>query len=226
MFKQVVIGVVALVFHFHVLSQESGVSVGLLAGPSLYSFEKNDSWKLSQNMSYSYGGFVKYNILFASKTLSFRTGYYINNKNYSRDFIDTNSWRPDNIYTQYKYRNIPVLIELKFNTQNRINPFLCIGVNFRHIVSEEQEVILNNGEQDNSFFNRSNLLENPKDFSVSFGCDLGVSKSTLVRFEGYFCQQINEGSPSNRDQFGTFIYGLRIGIVIDFILNKTQKAEK
>ncbi len=226
MFKRVVIGVVALALHFHAYSQESGVSIGLFAGPSSYSFEESDSWKFSQNISYSYGGFLKINIPVTNSTLSFRTGYYINNKKYDRDFADTNSYRPDIIHTEYKYGNIPVLIELKFNTQKRINPFLCIGVNFRHIVSEEQEVVLNNGEQDNSFFNRSSFLENPKDFTVRFGCEIGVLKRTLVRFEGYFCQQVNEGSPSNRDQFGTFTFGLRIGIVYDFVFNKSIPSTK
>ena len=186
---------IVLIMHCTQLSAQRGLfSIDVLAGPSLYAFEKSDYLDFKQGFNYSYGLNIKFNIPIAENTLSFNSGYFISSKNYSRTFTNTSASSPQQINSDYTYGSVPFCIELKFNSKIKIYPFINMGIVFSNIISENYSVILKNGEVDNTYLNSFSSLEKHQRLHIGFGLELRASRVVLFRFEGTIDHQLNEGS--------------------------------
>lgn len=211
---------VLLLCNIHVFSQRGIFSTDILFGPTVYIFDKSEPYDFSQDFNYSYGIYLKYNVPIYKTTLSFRSGYYFEAKNYNRYFQTDRSWEIKQINSELLYGNIPLMIELKFIVKNRYSPFICFGYIMSNLISGKQLKILNNGEVNTDFSYKTELLDTPRDLYFSLGSDIGISKVLLMRIEIFYNQQLNGKSYWNRDKFGMSSYGLKVGLVLDFVFNK------
>lgn len=217
-FQSVIVSILAFI-PVCVLSQQPQFSVQALFGPTWYSMDDYDNSQSTLNFNFSTGGYLMVNIPAGSSTISFRSGYYYDTKNYVIDYDNTVSWYIKKTERKYSYGNVPLLFEVRFNNKNKFYPFISVGVIFGKLLSAEQITETVDGTiTEGSFYNRSYNQKKQTDFHACTGANLRLNRLFLLRVEIFMGQQINQDGGHNMDRFGDFSYGIKTGIQFDLFL--------
>jgi hypothetical protein len=203
---------------YGVLSQQPQLSLQALLGPSWYVMEDEYNSKSSLDFNYSAGGYLLFNIPIKANTISLRSGYFYESKNYIIDYDNSISWQKKRVERSFTYGNLPILLEIRFNVKDKFYPFLSSGVIFGWVLSSEQIIEKVDGTLSYGFASRSYVEEKQTDFYASSGLNFRLNRLFLFRLELFMSQQIIEGGSGNADRFGKFSYGLKAGIQFDIFL--------
>jgi len=196
-------------------SQKFNPSVQLFGSPLVHVFEKTGNDNYKQNLNYSFGIFLKNRFILNHGIISIRTGYFIDDKNYKKNFSDTIDWYPRSVQTIFLYGNIPLFFDYSYAINEKLSPFISLGFVLGHILSQKQHWTYNNGETKDGFLNGIENERNPKYFHLSIGLDYKIGERYSIQFEPYLKYLLNGKSPYNYDQDSKIAIGTRIGIKYD-----------
>ncbi len=220
-FYQLVIVLILALIPIGMLSQQAQFSVQTLFGPTWYSMDDYENSKSALNFNYSAGGYLMVNIPVGTSTISLRSGYYYDTKNYVINYDNKISWHDKKIERKYSYGNVPLLFEVRFNKKDKFYPFISVGVVFGKLLSAEQTSEKVDGTVYEGFnFGKSYNQEKQTDFLICTGINYRLTRLFLIRIEFFMSQQVNEGGGHNMDRFGAFSYGIKTGIQFDIFLPK------
>lgn len=211
-----------LIFH-QLVGQKPLLSVQILAGPTGYLMFDETYYKASKKFNYSAGVYVAANLPIRESRLSFRSGYFVNTKKYTREYRPSNSLTDKIVETSYVYGNIPLLIEAGFNTRRNISPYISAGLILGTILDAEQRNEKGNGTVTEGFPSDSYNKQNQTDFYACAGANFRINSVLLIHTELYMSQQLDKDEGKNQDRFGYFSYGITIGLQIDMFMLDEKK---
>ena len=214
--------IVFLFFGTYLYAQQPVFSIQALFGPSGYMMFDETYYKAYQKFNYSAGIYVMANLPAGESMISFRSGYFYDTKKYVREYNATYEWSNKKIVTAYAYGNIPILLEVAFNTRQTIYPFISGGLILGRLLSAEQTNEKVNGEVVEGFPPNSNNKEKQTDFHASAGASFRLNRVFRVRTEVFMSQQLDKDDGMNHDRFGYFSFGLKVGIQYDIFVSKKR----
>ncbi len=210
---------IALIFiiSLPVFSQRGNFSVEVFGGSSIYLFDEIDNPKLSQGFNYSVGFYIKRNIVINKFILAIQSGYYVETKKYTRDYSSTLDWQPKQVFSEFTYGKLPVIVEANFNINGKFFPFICAGYILGTVLNEKQTIFLNNGDVTFDLPSQYHLEQNPHHIYLGIGNEIRINRILLAKLEAFYSQQLNGKSTFNRDVFGQIIVGVKLGLIFDFV---------
>jgi hypothetical protein len=203
-----------------VLTQQPQFSIQALFGPTWYSMEDYYKSESKLNFNYSAGGYLMVNIPVGKNTISIRSGYFYDTKNYVIEYEINDDWLSATLKADraLSYGNVPVLMEFRFNIKDRFYPFVSPGMVFGWVLSAEQERERVDGTIINGFPSRSYVQQKQTSFHICTGMNYRLNRLFLLRLEFFISQQLNQEGDNNVDSFGAFSYGIKAGIQFDIFL--------
>lgn len=218
-FFQLTLSLILIFFVTVARCQQPQFSVQALFGPTWYSIEDYDNSKSALNFNYSAGGYLMVNIPVGVSTISFRSGYFYDTKNYVINYDNKTSWYKRKVDRKYSYGNVPLLFELRFNKKDKFYPFISVGVSFGKLLSAEQISENVDGTISEGFGSYKTYNQKKQtDFLICTGMSYRLNRLFLIRFEFFISQQINQAGGHNADRFGNFSYGIKTGIQFDIFV--------
>lgn len=188
------------------------VEIGVFGSPALNIFKNTENIKYSQNINYSAGLFIVIKFIKNFDNISFRIGYFHDNKNYKELLNDTISWHTKSANIKFSYSNIPILFDYNFNLKKKLEPFISAGFIFGHVIKQEMQSITNNGVIKNEIGSEWETEMNPKFIHFSLGVSYKINNKFSLRCEPYLKYYTNGNSFYNLDNDSKISIGTRIEI--------------
>ena len=195
-----------------------------MGGATGYLMFDETYYNASSKFNYSAGLYVSANLPIHESRLSFRSGYYIETKRYTREYRSGSPTANKSVETSFYYGNIPLLLEAGFNVRRYIYPYVSAGIILGRTLVAEQKNTKNSGEVTEGFPPNSNIKETQTKFFANAGAIFRISDTFKIRSEIFLCQQLDKDEGGNEDRFGYFSYGLKLGLQIDMLMR--PKKEK